>query len=101
MADANAWRIAQGCAREVHALGRAKNIDFAFDDPIAYVTAFGKKMPDARPSMLLDHGARRLSEIDAINGMAVELGRELGIPTPYNEVLTAIIRRRESTFPVR
>ena len=98
MSDPDAWGIAQGCAREVYALGEAKNIDFAFDDPIEYVTAFGHKMPDARPSMLLDHHARRPSEIDAINGMAVELGRQLGIPTPCNEVLTAIIRRREAGF---
>jgi len=48
--------------------------------------------------MLLDHHARRRSEIDAINGMAVELGRKLGIPTPYNEVLSAVIRQREAGF---
>jgi 2-dehydropantoate 2-reductase len=98
MADPAAWAIAQACALEVHALGQAKGIAFSFDDPLEYVTAFGRKMPDARPSMLLDHHAGRVSEIDAINGMAVELGRELGIPTPYNEVLTAIIRRREANF---
>ena len=56
-------------------------------------------MPDARPSMLLDHHAQRRSEIDAINGMAVELGRQLGIATPYNEVLSAVIRQREDGFP--
>jgi len=98
MADPDQWAIAQGCALEVYALGQAKNIDFSFDDPLDYVTAFGHKMPQARPSMLLDHHARRASEIDAINGMAVELGRELGIATPYNEVLTAVIRQREATF---
>jgi 2-dehydropantoate 2-reductase len=48
--------------------------------------------------MLLDHHAKRPSEIDAINGMAVELGRELGISMPYNEVLTAVIRQREAAF---
>jgi 2-dehydropantoate 2-reductase len=69
-----------------------------FDDPIEYITAFGHKMPDARPSMLLDHHAKRPSEIDAINGMAVELGQQLGIPTPYNQVLTAVIRQREAGF---
>ena len=90
--------IAQGCALEVQALGQARNITFNFDDPIDYITAFGKKMPDARPSMLLDHQAKRPSEIDAINGMAVELGKQLGIPTPYNEVLTAVIRQREDGF---
>ncbi len=98
MADAATWAIARGCAHEVYALGQAKGINFAFDDPIEYVTEFGNKLPDARPSMLLDHMAKRCSEIDAINGMAVELGRELGIPTPYNEVLSAVIRRREAGF---
>ena len=98
MADPASWAIAQGCALEVQALGRARNIDFTFDDPIEYITAFGHKMPDARPSMLLDHHAGRPSEIDAINGMAVELGKQLGIPTPYNEVLTAVIRQREAGF---
>jgi 2-dehydropantoate 2-reductase len=98
MADPASWAIAQGCALEVQALGQARNIAFNFDDPIEYITAFGKKMPDARPSMLLDHHAKRLSEIDAINGMAVELGKQLGIPTPYNEVLTAVIRQREADF---
>jgi 2-dehydropantoate 2-reductase len=98
MADADSWAIAKGCALEVYALGKAKRIEFTFDDPIKYVTAFGHKMPEARPSMLLDHHARRSSEIDAINGMAVELGRQLGIDTPYNEVLSAVIRQREAGF---
>mgnify|MGYP001812512332 FL=1 len=98
MADPATWSIAQGCALEVYALGQARNIVFTFDDPIEYVTAFGLKMPGARPSMLLDHHAERPSEIDAINGMAVELGQQLGIPTPYNEVLSAVIRQREAGF---
>ncbi len=98
MADPAAWEIAKGCAREVAALARAKRIDVDYGDPDEYISAFGRKMPGARPSMLLDHRAGRRSEVDAINGMAVELGRELGIPTPYNEVLTAIIRHREKPW---
>jgi 2-dehydropantoate 2-reductase len=98
MADPVTWNISQGCAREVYALARAKKITVTYDDPVAYVEAFGNKMPEARPSMLLDHHAKRRSEIDAINGMVVDLGRDLGIPTPYNEVLTAVIRQREAEF---
>jgi 2-dehydropantoate 2-reductase len=98
MADPDQWRIALGCTREIHALGLAKNIAFSFDDPIAYVTAFGNRMPDARPSMLLDHHAKRPSEIDAINGMAVTLGREMGIEIPYNESLTAVVKAREAAW---
>ena len=100
MADAAAWRIAQGCAAEAHALARKMGLALSFTDPIAYVAEFGAHMPDARPSMLLDHHARRASEIDAINGMAVELGRKLGIPTPYNETVSAIVRWREAGFSV-
>ncbi len=98
MADADRWRIAEGCAVEAHALARRLGVALSFTDPLAYVTEFGARMPDARPSMLLDHHARRPSEIDAINGMAVELGRKLGIATPYNETLSAIVRRREAGF---
>lgn len=98
MAKPMLWKIALGCAQEVYDLGVTQNIAFSFDDPLAYVTAFGKRMPDARPSMLLDHQAGRPSEIDAINGMAVTVGTKLGIGTPYNEVLTAIIKTRELDF---
>ena len=55
-------------------------------------------MPQARPSMLLDHQARRVSEIDAINGIVPLLGRELGIPTPYNDMMAAVVRKREEAF---
>ena len=98
MADPAKFRIALGCASEIHALGKARGIAFSFDDPIAYVTEFGKRMPNARPSMLLDHHARRPSEIDAINGMAEIIGAEIGIPTPYNETLSAVVRDRETRF---
>jgi 2-dehydropantoate 2-reductase len=92
------WEIATGCTLEAHACGLAKKIGFSFDDPVAYVTAFGANMPDARPSMLLDHMAGRSSEIDAINGMVPVLGRELGIATPYNDTLSAVVRQREEAF---
>ena len=92
------WEIALGCTREAYQLGLAKGIAFSFEDPIAYVTAFASKMPNARPSMLLDHHSKRRSEIDAINGMAVELGQKMGIVTPYNEVLSAVVRRLEEAF---
>ena len=98
MADPDRWSVALGCTREIYELGRARGIAFSFDDPIAYVTKFGERMPNARPSMLLDHHAKRPSEIGAINGMAFTLGREIGLSTPYNETLAAVIRAWEASF---
>jgi 2-dehydropantoate 2-reductase len=98
MANPVWWEIATGCVREAFACGLAQGIRFGFDDVVQYVTSFGAGMPLARPSMLLDHHARRVSEIDAINGMVPVLGRELGIPTPYNDAMSAVVRRHEEVF---
>lgn len=92
------WQIALGCTKEAYALGQKLGVRFSFNEPIDYVTAFGSRMAEARPSMLLDHHARCRSEIDAINGMVVELGERFGIQTPYNEVISAVVRARESQF---
>ena len=73
-------------------------IHLGFDDPVAYVHAFGGKIPHARPSMLLDHLARRRSEIDAINGAVPIAAHEVGLRAPYNEVVSALVRAREADF---
>jgi 2-dehydropantoate 2-reductase len=48
--------------------------------------------------MLQDVEANRLSEVDAINGMVVTLGKELGIETPYNKVVSSIIKAQEDEY---
>jgi 2-dehydropantoate 2-reductase len=98
MSDPEAWRVALGCTSEAYRLGVATGVRFSFDDPLQYVTDFAATIPNTSPSMRLDHLAGRGSEIDAINGQVVALSRELGLETPYNETLCAIVRRRESLF---
>src|SRR5471032_2614882 len=98
MADPAAWKVALGCTSEAYQLGTAKGVEFSFDDPLQYVTEFAATIPNASPSMRLDHLARRPSEIDVINGQVVTLSRERGLDAPYNEVLCAILRHRESQF---
>jgi 2-dehydropantoate 2-reductase len=98
MSDPSAWRVALGCTSEAYRLAMAKEIPFTFDDPVHYVSAFAATIPNASPSMRLDHLARRPAEIDAINGQVVELSRQLGLEAPYNETLCAILRHRESLF---
>jgi len=97
-ANPHAWPIATACATEAYRIGVASGVTFSFDDPVHYVTEFAATIPDGSPSMRLDHLAGRRSEIDVINGAAVDRGRELGIPTPYNDAMCAVVRVRESTF---
>ena len=98
MDDPHAWKIARGCGLEAYAVSQAKGISMSLDDPEKYITAFGQKLPKARPSMLLDHLERRPSEIDAINGMVPVVANEVGLRAPYNEVMTAIVKSREAMF---
>lgn len=97
--DPELWGVAMGCMLEAYELGVAQGVEFSFDDPVAHLGEFAATIPDASPSMRLDHLAGRRSELDVINGAVVELGRELGRPTPYNEALCAVLRARESRFP--
>ena len=71
----------------------------AFDDAAAYIADFGARIPGAQPSMLLDHLARRRSEIDAINGMVPVVAAEVGTAAPLNSAIAALVRAREAGFP--
>ena len=90
--------IALGCMREAYQAGKARGINFSFDDPDDYAMKFARNMPDASPSMRLDHLAKRKSEIDAINGMVPVVSAELGLSAPYNETLSAVVRKIEANF---
>jgi 2-dehydropantoate 2-reductase len=49
-----------------------------------------------RPSMLVDLERGRETEIDYLNGRICEYGRRHGVPVPYNEALTIMIKARQS-----
>jgi 2-dehydropantoate 2-reductase len=90
MGDPHAWLAALRCAREAHAVGQARGVEFTFADVDAHVAAFGSTIPHARTSMLQDVLAGRPCEVDAIHGSIVRIGAEVGASTPWN---TAVARR--------
>jgi len=98
MANPDAWKVAQGCSLEAVAVAKAAGIRLDVGDPIEHVRKLGSKIPNAKPSMLLDHLAHRRSEVDAINGAIALEATKYGIPTPMNDALVAIIRAREAVF---
>lgn len=91
----SAWAVSAGCVREAFAVAAALGVAISFDEPVAYVREYGLKIPGARPSQLLDLLAGRRTEVDFINGAIPRLGRELGLETPYNESITALVKARD------
>jgi 2-dehydropantoate 2-reductase len=97
-ADPNAWSITSGCVTEAYAVAKKLGISLGFTDPVQYVKDFGMKIPNARPSMLLDHMAKRPAEVDNINGAICREGRKAGVPTPVNDTVVALLRVNEAGF---
>jgi 2-dehydropantoate 2-reductase len=64
-------------------------IDYAARPDVAY----GHKA-----SMLQDVEARRPTEIDFLNGGIAEFGRRLGVPTPANESIWALVKGVEASW---
>ena len=81
--------------------GVANGIRIDIDDTVAYVRDFGSKIPNARPSMLLDHMAGRMSEIEAINGAIAPAAQAAGLSAPFNTVVSALVRAKERRMGVR
>ena len=96
--DPDASLLSATCATEAFEVAMAKKISLGFDDPVAYTRDFGSKIPGARPSMYLDHLAKRRCEIDAINGAIPVAAAEEGMTAPANVVVSSLIRSRERHF---
>lgn len=85
--------ISDGLRSELEAVAAAKGIDMSKADPSA---AIGSAVPpSARYSTLQDLDAGRHTEIDMFSGALVRMGKELGIPTPYNEYTYHMIKALE------
>ena len=80
---------------EALAVVDAKDIEVPDADPMAAIKDFCTKKFN-KPSMLQHMEQGKLTEVDALNGTVVREGRELGIPTPYNEALTMIVKAMEA-----
>jgi len=76
---------------ECAAISAALKVPLPLDMPERVVKA-SQEIRDIHTSMYDDWKAGRKTEIDYLNGFIVEQGRKLGIPTPVNEALTAMIK---------
>lgn len=96
MADPEAWGVASACAVEAYHVARALGINLSFGDPVEHVRSFGRAIPAARPSLLLDLKAGRRCEIDVINGAIPRVARTVGASAPVNEAVTVLVKALEA-----
>ena len=92
-------RLVSGLVDEGKAVAAAQGIELDAD-PEELIDHAAK--PEVaywhKASMLQDAEAHRTTEIDYLNGGIVRFGRELGVPTPLNEAVTALIKGMERAW---
>lgn len=86
------WIVRKLC-EEVVEIAAAKGITLDPEPQFNIIGSVSRK--DARYSMLQDMDAKRHTEIDMFCGAIVEMGKELGIATPYNEMAYHLVKSLE------
>ncbi|AQU78591.1 ketopantoate reductase family protein [Planococcus faecalis] len=83
-------------------VAKAEGVSVDAQQTIAKCIKMGnEEIATNKSSMLMDILHKRKTEIDAINGAVSKLGKYHGIPTPYNEMITGIIRVIEANYDLQ
>jgi 2-dehydropantoate 2-reductase len=98
-ASADARKVVETVVDEVLAVARAANIHPpGLEDPkVAIAGAFkiATQMAEALSSTAQDMNRGKCTEIDSLNGYISRRGAELGVPTPVNHALYALVKLAE------
>jgi 2-dehydropantoate 2-reductase len=85
----------EDAVRETVAVARAERVDLDADVLVAAAWKLAAAMAGQWSSTAQDLRRGRATEIDALNGFVAERGAALGVPTPVNRTLHALVRLRE------
>ncbi len=84
--------IIQGAIEEALTVGRARGAPI-LDDSLAWsMTALDQFPGTGRASLAKDFLAGNRVELDGLTGVVVRMGRAVGVPTPINDTLYAILK---------
>ncbi len=93
--DPELREIMRAVVREAVEVARACGLDFATEEVIVQVEEVCRLTAENISSMLQDIRHGNPTEIDYINGAVVRQGKERGIPTPLNLLITRLVRQLE------
>ena len=86
------WRrVVLGCLAEIDAVGRADGVNLPKDIVADTVSYIEEHLADLQASMHTDLLAGRPLELEALNGAVVRAGNAVGVPTPINDVIYAML----------
>ncbi len=90
-------QVMAAAAGEVGAVAQASGISLPVSDLMALGLKLAASLGPATSSTAQDIERGRPTEIDSLNGFITRRGAELGIPTPVNQTLWALVKLREAS----
>ena len=98
----NPWTrdLMRQAASEAVAIARAAGVQLPDADMNGVVLRLAEAMPEAMSSTAQDIARGNRTEIDSLNGYLVRRGAELGIATPFNQTLHALVKLLEESAKV-
>ena len=91
--------VMRDVVEEVVAVGRASGVRFPEMDLVAATWKLGEGMEHTTSSTAQDVARGKRTEIDSLNGYVSRLGEEIGVPTPVNRTLHALVKLLEPDSP--
>ena len=91
-------RIVQELMAESIAVAAAMGISLDLDAACRRIDVAATVHGDHYPSMAQDMKNRRKTEIDSVNGAISKYGRQVGIPTPANDLITRLVKVIEENY---
>lgn len=90
--------FAKNIIAEVRQIAEAKGINGLENLEKDALASLDRMSDDGKTSMHQDVLSKRLTEIDIFSGDIIRFGRELGIKTPYSQVLYDLIKIKERDY---
>ena len=94
-ADDQSRKTLEAAVHEAQAVARAAGVTLPEPDLVPAAWKLAAAMPEATSSTAQDLARGRPTEIDALNGYIARRGRALGVPTPVNQALWAMVKLKE------
>lgn len=95
MNDPTVFIIVKALIKECIKVARANEVSLGWDF-YSHAIDYMQNAGNHKPSMLMDIEKKRQTEIDYINGKFITYGRQAGIETPYNIMITSLVKGLES-----
>ncbi len=98
LARSRVHQVLEKLACETANVARRQGIRLPYADPVSAVEAVAERTAQNVSSMLQDVRRGAPTEVDQISGAVVQMGEQVGAPTPLNRIVWRLVKSRQPVY---